>query len=65
VREVRAYPVALVVKDMRQAETRVATIEQALDRPGREGIEALFALFSRRRARVSTAESTAVEAPAH
>ena len=57
VREVRAYPVALVTKDMRQAEPRVAAIEAALARPGSEGIQALFALFSGRRIGAGTAES--------
>ena len=65
VREVSAYPVALVTQDMRQAEPRVAAIEAALARPGGEGIQALFALFSGRRISASTAGSMAgVEARA-
>lgn len=49
VREVRAYPVALLTQEMRQAEPRVAAIEDALGHPGKDGLQRLFALFSGRR----------------
>ena len=57
VREVRAYPVALLTQEMRQAEPRVAAIEEALCHPGRDGLQRLFALLSGRRPGASPAES--------
>jgi hypothetical protein len=56
VREVRAYPVGLITNDMPAAESRIAAIEAALARPGRHGIEALFALFASTR-RVAVTQS--------
>jgi hypothetical protein len=46
VREVRAYPVGLITRDVPAAEPRIAAIEAALARSGKDGIQALFALFS-------------------
>jgi hypothetical protein len=43
---VRAYPVGLITRDVPAAEPRIAAIEAALARSGKDGIQALFALFS-------------------
>jgi hypothetical protein len=44
VREVSAYPVVLLIEQMRRAESRVRAIEAALELPGHTGVQALFAL---------------------